>query len=738
MAVLMHGSIIMWDPRLKPAIEQEDIQTVLELMDQGADVNEKNNTDKRTPLYLAVIQNNKAMIQAIVNHPRFSYTDLTGWAVHRAVFDRRWDLLPILLSKHTDESIKIDHWRLKGKSVLRIAVEQQDIEAQTDALNLLLDHGADPNHVNPRDSETPIDVAIEKKLTQTILAILAHRDFTFTDYHIHLLYLLIHSSQQTLFNALLDKHTPVSSSIDKLASDRMGSLLDSAIRKRWHDSIKKLIEHGANAGTPLSLAIARRDEEVIQEILTHKDFKYTVETGLAIFQAIDTNRPELLIPMLEKHRDPSIPVSSPLYNSGEKSPFRMAVEKGYEDAALLLLRHEFKLSSNDKNDLPLFLKTALRKKMRSLAVELAKHASLILDNEVMDLIQEALLSHQSYIIPSLLNKQTWQITYIDYTLGYPKGWNALAKAVDDNLQDIVLLLMDRGANANMKLARGETPLSIAITNAYDRLAEAIVRHKHFKFTMNTGIAIMACLINEKTKLIPLLLEKLSNKSFSIADYTLWEGCCTALELARIKGFERIEDLLIEHSWTDLVKIQQHLRGQLFKAIKRSDLLRIGELLKDEHLEISRAERLVIEASIASGNIDTIRQVFFPSSETQTEALIPTSGDSAGNPFKQIMQDQGTQTEPFIKNSETLHSSSTPRTPLILRRYHALQWEPTTAATHSSQSTQTSHPVGTSSCNKGVQASEISYKRPADAPIIRPNLAVSVPEPPRIMTFQKYK
>jgi len=124
-------------------------------------------------------------------------------------------------------------------------------------------------------------------------------------------------------------------------------------------------------------------------------------------------------------------------------------------------------------------------------------------------------------------------------------------AVKKDQAEIVQLLMNTQADANHKRAdvRGigiGTPLSFAVKQKKLDLINIMIQSEHFRFELNTGIAVCVAIAFNQPELLSLLLEKHRDEALSVS-LDFWESYgCTSLTLAVEKDDEVAVGLLIAH------------------------------------------------------------------------------------------------------------------------------------------------------------------------------------------------
>jgi ankyrin repeat protein len=314
-------------PPLLYALRFDDLRTVSRLIASGANVNARG-ARGQTPLHLAVDA-------------------------------QRYDILHLLLEKSADPNVRDD----EGAAPLDDAVWR----GSTDAVAMLIAHGARLNDPNTQTGATPINEAAYRGVTPLVRFLLElHPDLRVVDKR----------GRGPLTNAILmgkedcavllmqaqppETMTPrflqdsMQAAISKDEGDVVGLLLQSGlpVNARLPDgstpittaassgsihAMTILLEHGAdpsladgNSATPLENAALKGFAEVATALIERgAEVNHLNEDsgGTALYAASSFGRLPVVKLLLEKGADPT------LCGSRSKSPYQAASENGYTDVA---------------------------------------------------------------------------------------------------------------------------------------------------------------------------------------------------------------------------------------------------------------------------------------------------------------------------------------------------------------------------------------------------------------------
>ncbi|MFI4956555.1 MAG: hypothetical protein ACHQAX_05045 [Gammaproteobacteria bacterium] len=139
----MIQSLIGWfwpnayDDKLWKAMLAQNITDIQDAMDHGANLYAKNK-EGLTILSEAVMSCPEEIVKFMVDHPSFKFNSMTVDAIIDALMIDQPSMLPILLEKHTEQSVSVDCRLYKDHTAYMIAVRNKF----KDAAELLLRHGA--------------------------------------------------------------------------------------------------------------------------------------------------------------------------------------------------------------------------------------------------------------------------------------------------------------------------------------------------------------------------------------------------------------------------------------------------------------------------------------------------------------------------------------------------------------------------------------------------------------------
>jgi len=163
-------------PPLDAAVEIENLDFAFTLINHGADPNaciKTSATDFYTPLSKAISQKNILMINALLDHEKFVYTDETYTALRQAAKDKMPDVVKKILSKRINSSPLLDR-PASGNEMdtapIWLAVKNDDPES----VFALVSHGVNPHRAVSASGKryfSPLSYAKEQNKVQIVNAI---------------------------------------------------------------------------------------------------------------------------------------------------------------------------------------------------------------------------------------------------------------------------------------------------------------------------------------------------------------------------------------------------------------------------------------------------------------------------------------------------------------------------------------------------------------------------------------
>ena len=387
------------------------------------------------PLYCAALCGFRDIAEHLIDAHREDVNGLNvrgGTPLHAALYNRHLGVATLLLERGAD----IESRDFRNLTPLRASLGRIDVMSflirrganlnaeddtrgtplhwasltgKQDAVELLLKHGADPNRLD-NDGLTPLYVA-------------------YRDFHYQICDLLLNHGANFVVIPRADG----------------GTLLHLASQDGHNRFVSLFLDHGANVNssndcgwTPLHFASYKGRGHVVQLLLDRNaDVNLSDSDGwTALHLASWQGYGGIVGSLLDRGADAKYP------NNSGQTPLHLASQKGYNDIVVSLLDHGADANHSDNQ--------------RCTSLHRASQAGLI-DTVRLLLDHGADPNHRDIRSPAPICRGHCKI--VKYPGNF--GWTPLHLASQKGNNDVLVLLLDRGANANHSDIRCQTSLHVA-------------------------------------------------------------------------------------------------------------------------------------------------------------------------------------------------------------------------------------------------------------------------------------
>jgi len=415
--------------RLRCESMKTNTSTVEALLSAGADVNAMD-ASGYSPLYLACERGEHEIVKLLLSrgaNPNVKATKRPKYPIHAACRRQHYDLIKLLLEVNADVAVRGECGKTALHGVLESTSRQSSDSGDAsvlDMVQLLLDRGANVNAVSA-DGETPFYVACSKGLTPVVDKMLecgAKLDGS-------------SGKKLPLIVACRNKHVPV---VQLLLSNGANPDISEAGGNRWHRAL------------PLHIAAADSSSELLELLLKHgASVNITDEEGsTALHRGVEeyrvttspyadeakatSNAKSAVDILLENRADVNI------VNDRGETPLYTAVSKGLLDIVSKMLQ---KYGGNP-NILPSKNKSALVAACEKRNVDLV----------------DMLLKNGADPNLTSVSQSGWESKYLPLSTAAAQG----------NSDDIIVLLINAGADVNAINSEGKTVLCTATETMMNR------------------------------------------------------------------------------------------------------------------------------------------------------------------------------------------------------------------------------------------------------------------------------
>jgi ankyrin repeat protein len=453
------------DPPLISAAESDHLRVAEYLLDHNADVNVKGRSS--TPLTMAAIWGRKAMVEFLLNRGADANArdSSGGTALLTATENGFQAVVEVLLAHHAD--VNVHYTKVNGEDTPLHKAAQR---GYTNLVALLLENGADPNAVNANGS-TPLHTAAAAGNTAIMGWLLAHKAEVDARDNAGLtpLYLAVQADQLDAASLLLkNKADP-----NLLATDGTGqpgkgwSPLHVAVAGDQIGMVKLLLEHGAKTDATIPVYA----------------YQFTQGRGYA-FSPLGGNG---MRPFGGFGGNATL-----LPGDEDVTPLTMAVMNGRKEMVQLLIEHHADVNAKaGAGDSPLMMVAKMdypngggqptRDRLGIAELLLDNGAEVNLQNDDHESALSLAVNNNLPDLVKLLLAHKPKVDILD-----KDGLTPLQRTVYPHQVDIAGMLLDAGANPNVKYPKANAPtewmfglslLEAAVHSGDRRMVEVLLAHK---------------------------------------------------------------------------------------------------------------------------------------------------------------------------------------------------------------------------------------------------------------------
>ena len=564
-------------------------QLVKILIEKGADVN-RVSADGSTAIGITCFAGYKHILQLLLEHKANpNYPNHSGWSPFiLACHEGHLNLVDMLcdagiyhddINKLTGTTALIESSKQGHCDVVEFLLEKSsnpntvDHEGKTalhhccanghyKVVNLLLNHNANI-HLCDNNGKTPLLLAYLEEHFKIVKNIINNHTVIDSTCEV-ILQLACINGQIDLVELLIDKN------VDINVSDVYGDTpLILAYKSKKFNILKLLIERGADSDvsnesgntvmhlacfdgntyivkllletntnfnvyqssglTPLTLACQQGHLGIVELLIT-KGTHFDVEIKTALMEARENEHYPVVKHLLCNNADPNI-----VSNDG-KTALHYSCSNGHYNIVALLLDHNADPNPNGTGETPLII--AFRKrdyKIMKLLLEKGADVNGLINNSRTILMSASSKGYQD-IVELCINHNC------DLNITDRFGWTALTLACVFDHVNIVELLLNAGANPNVKFGNeGQTALILVIKKGYFEIAKLLLLKGADPniIDINQNTALHYSIVNGYQNITVLLLENNANPNVSDCEHV------TLLMLASKIGCYDIVKLLLD-------------------------------------------------------------------------------------------------------------------------------------------------------------------------------------------------
>lgn len=412
------------------------------------------------------------------------------------------------------------------KSPLFVASEN----GYTEIVKLLLEHGSDPSmDVWKRTQNTPLYVASQKGYIGVVKLLLFHK----ADPNLNISMLVTDGFRIGMIGRPLthskDNESPLCAAINNEHSEVVNILLDNGANVNFHGW----------DGTPLYLAVKKRNLEIVKSLLIHKaDPTDSCDFNKPTLYIASENGDIEIVKLLLKYKgNPNIH-----FHYNKMSPLHMAIQNDHLEIAFLLISHDanpYALDINNKTPMFIALDHGNIDAFRLLA---ATKKTVTLDTKYM---LSTILYFASRYGASVIVKSMLEQTNVDVDDNSHNEYKSTPLGVASLLgnTELVTILLDYKCDPNITSMYEEAILYDASV-FIEILCEEFVSRNIFQTHNLTPVYIASRFGHSET--VKLLIEK--NCNLNITDKGSQKYMCEEpiLYVAALNGHAKVVQLLLEN------------------------------------------------------------------------------------------------------------------------------------------------------------------------------------------------
>lgn len=571
------------------AINNNNTSEIKQLIENGADLAAVNQ-DKKTPIDLAVSLGYWESVETIAKAKKTNDKDTYhyGSALLSAVQENRYDMAQCLLEAGAPTTMRFKDGK---NNSLHCAVKNKNVKT----IELLISYKANLAAVN-QDKKTPIQLAAALKYWEGVEAIAKAKKTNEKDtYHYGgALHSAVHEDELTTVEALIN----AKASIDWHSIATGNLCLHEAVIKDNSKMVTLLLEHGFDSTvrnkakqTPLELACSLGHWVSAEILVQDKSFKLGDDNnaGMAFIDAVKAGQLEIANALLKAGASPT-QRTKPDGNTGLHCVVKQWPELRNNAKAILYVLSigGSQIALNNENKTPVELACELG--LWDCA-QLLIESSHVHDKSQLDALhyKNALLyavKQNNYAISRLLLEQHAPCDSWNSEMGN----RALYWAVKNNKPEMVTLLLEYGADPNVRNQSGKTTLDLAQDLGHSSCLKRLQEYNCCK-SENTMKALLASPADKRLESKERDQKSLEQYRYQ-ADHLYQSMCDNAIQAEDLPN--AIQFLHSYHHailQADLVKLQAQRESLKNTAPGKTDDCLIQEV--DEGAELGKLSFLIM-------------------------------------------------------------------------------------------------------------------------------------------------
>ncbi|NVO20245.1 MAG: ankyrin repeat domain-containing protein [Bacteroidetes bacterium] len=472
------------------------------LIDNNANLNYNQSEEQNTPLLLAILSGKDNIVQVLLNNDaEVSKRNSDGnTAMHLAAMNSKYAIILQILQKKGDVNVQNNEGYTP--SMFCVSATNSNVYDRITTLRILFTAGADFSIKNSK-GEDVIKLA-ELEADSSVVSYVRNPDL---DYAV----LFLFNREKEVYDYVnSDRFIPNK----KYVQDY--SLLDVAAIKNKTDLIELLLSKGENINsigyvgmTPLMNASYYDKQEALETLINHgANVDYQIQEQnynrgkTALHFAVEEGYLPIAIKLINNDANPN------LKDDTGNTPLHYSAEKGFIYITKYLLKSGAKINESSKDGSTPLMLAAENNNLNVVKLLTYNKADLKIKNSngetVLDIVTEnknaelqRFLVSQKYSLSDIVEwgelDDVVEALKIEQNVNVPddENWYPIHFAVKSGSEEVLKLLIAKGADINVQEQDGYTPLMLATFNNYFSIVKILVyNHADLSIKNKVGQTVM--------------------------------------------------------------------------------------------------------------------------------------------------------------------------------------------------------------------------------------------------------